>query len=59
LSLAEQRHLEKSRAHRVLERLRQRKKARWVADVEREEQRLLDEQHVLQPGGNGLEEGRS
>jgi len=39
--------VEKAREHRVLERLRETRKRRWLADGEREDQRFLDELHLL------------
>jgi flagellar export protein FliJ len=40
--------VERARAHRILERLRERKWRFWLKDAEREEQAMLDELHLLQ-----------
>lgn len=44
---AEQVHAEAARAHRVLERLHERKKLQWHEHLAREEQKVLDELHLL------------
>ena len=40
-------HVEASRSHRVLEKLEERKRQRWREEAAREEQRELDELHLL------------
>ncbi len=47
---AEQAHTEAARAHRVLERLRERKYRRWRQEADAEEQKFLDETHLLRVG---------
>lgn len=44
-------YLERSRAYRVLEKLREKRWRRWLEQVQREEQRQLDELHLLQTAG--------
>lgn len=40
-------YTEAARDHRVIERLRERRHARWVEEASREEQKFLDEVHIL------------
>jgi flagellar export protein FliJ len=44
---AEDVYTEASRSHRVLEKLRKRKRQRWIEEMLREEQKFLDETHLL------------
>jgi flagellar export protein FliJ len=44
---AERRYTEASRAHRVLEKMHKRKRTRWYEAFTREEQKFLDEIHLL------------
>jgi hypothetical protein len=43
---AARRHTEDARAHRVLERLREKRWGQWIDEWEREQQKLLDETHL-------------
>ena len=56
LATREQDYSIRARAHRVLEKLRERQRRRWLEEGSREEQKLLDELHRLRntevgPGG--------
>lgn len=56
LEIVEARHhayTEKARAHRVVQNLGERRRRRWLEEATREEQRLLDELHLLQLARSG------
>ena len=54
---AEALHSDAARDHRVLERLRHRRREEWLAHEEREEQKFLDEVHILRVAREQREEG--
>ena len=61
LATREQDYSVRARAHRVLERLRERQRTRWLEQGSREEQKQLDELHRLrsfEAGRNDEESGR-
>jgi flagellar export protein FliJ len=47
---AQERYRQASREHRVLVRLRERSWRRWLKEASREEQKFLDEMHLLRQG---------
>ena len=53
LATREQDYSVRARAHRVLEKLRERRRKRWFEQGSREEQKLLDELHRLRSSENG------
>jgi hypothetical protein len=56
---AERVHAAASRAHRVLERIRERRRQSWFEEASREEQKYLDETHLLRARrGDSDEEAR-
>jgi flagellar export protein FliJ len=55
---AERVHAAASRAHRVLEKLRDRRMQDWYEGASREEQKFLDEIHLLRTGRGDTEEAR-
>jgi hypothetical protein len=55
---AEAVHADAARDHRVLERLRHRRHAAWLEDAEREQQKFLDEVHILRVTREQREEVR-
>jgi flagellar biosynthesis chaperone FliJ len=56
---AERAHSAAARAHRVLERLHGRRRQAWLEEASRDEQKFLDEIHLLRTGrGRSAEEDR-